>query len=102
MPTIFIINGILISMFGFDQIKMNDIYVTDVKYLGNFIIECTFNNKVTKKIDMTPLLQYPAYSELTDETLFKQFGLDESIFWSNGADIAPEWLYTNGVEVESA
>lgn len=48
---------------------------------------------------MTPLLAYPAYEDLRDEEKFKQFGLDETIFWSNGADIAPEWIFNNGIEV---
>lgn len=78
---------------------MDNVFVTDVKYLGGFLLLCTFNSGVTKQVDMTPLLKYPAYADLKDESHFKQFGLDETIFWSNGADIAPEWLFDNGVEV---
>lgn len=75
---------------------MNNISVTQVEYLGGYIMLCTFNNGETKKVDMAPLLSYPAYQDLKDERLFKQFGLDETIFWASGADIAPEWLYNNG------
>lgn len=78
---------------------MDLLSVKQVEYLGNYIMMCSFNNGVTKKVDMTPLLSYPAYKTLKDENEFKQFGLDMTIFWANGADIAPEWLYDNGVEV---
>ena len=47
-------------------------------------------------MDLTPLLQYPAFEELKDEKQFIQFGLDGTIFWANGADITPEYLYDNG------
>ena len=30
--------------------------------------------------------------------LFVQFGLDGTIFWSNGADVAPEYLFENGTD----
>ena len=52
---------------------------------------------VTKKVDLQPLLKYPAFAELKDKKKFVQFGLDQTIFWYNGADIAPEYLYDNGV-----
>jgi hypothetical protein len=47
---------------------------------------------------LTPLLAYPAFAELRDKSNFIQFGLDQTIFWANGADIAPEYLYEHGVE----
>lgn len=51
-----------------------------------------------RKVDLTPLLSYPAYEELRDKKQFVQFGLDQTIFWKNGADIAPEWLYEKGTD----
>ena len=71
--------------------------VKDVEYQGGYTIVCVFNDGVKKRIDLTPLLQYPAFEELRDLKKFVQFGLDDTIFWSNGADIAPEYLYEHGV-----
>lgn len=71
--------------------------VVDVSYVGNYSLMCTFNDGIVKLVDLSPLLQYPAYQELKDENAFKRFGLDSTIFWSNGADIAPEYLYEHGV-----
>lgn len=71
--------------------------VTDVDYLGKYTLLCTFSTGEKKKVDLTPLLKYPAFEELKDEKQFIQFGLDGTIFWANGADIAPEYLYDNGM-----
>ncbi len=71
--------------------------ITDVEYLGEYTLLCTFSNGERRKIDLTPLLDYPAYQELRDKKKFEQFGLDHTIFWANGADIAPEYLFENGV-----
>ena len=38
------------------------------------------------------------FEELKDKEQFKQFGLDGTLFWANGADIAPEYLLENGCE----
>jgi len=70
--------------------------------MGDYTILCKFNNGETRKVDLTPLLEYPAYKELKDKNKFEQFGLDGTIFWTNGADIAPEYLLNNGVEVKEA
>ena len=72
--------------------------ITDVEYLGEYSLLCSFNNGQRRKVDLTPLLAYPAFADLRDKDNFSQFGLDQTIFWANGADIAPEYLYEHGVE----
>lgn len=76
--------------------------VKDVDYLGNHSLRCTFSTGEVKDVDMTPLLDAPAFRELKDVNQFRRFGLDETIFWENGADIAPEWLYDHGVTYTEA
>ena len=70
--------------------------VTDVDYLGDYTLLCTFSTGETLKVDLTPLLSYPAVEELRDKEQFIQFCLEDTIFWKNGADIAPERLYEMG------
>lgn len=72
--------------------------VTDVEYMGDYSLLCWFNNGEKKYVDLEPLLKYPMFEELKDKEQFKQFGLDGTIFWANGADIAPEYLLENGCE----
>ncbi len=72
--------------------------ITDVEYLGDYTLLCSFNNGQRRKVDLTPLLAYPAFADLRDKGNFIQFGLDHTIFWANGADIAPEYLFEHGVE----
>lgn len=68
----------------------------DVEYKGEYILKCTFSDGAVKNVDISPLLDAPVFQPLKDVAKFKQFGLDETIFWANGADIAPEWLYSHG------
>ena len=72
--------------------------IIDVEYLGEYMLLCSFNNGQRRKVDLTPLLAYPAFADLKDKQQFIQFGLDDTIFWANGADIAPEYLFEHGVE----
>lgn len=72
--------------------------VTDAIYVGNYTLLCTFNNGEKRRVNLAPLLQYPAFEELKDESKFIQFGLDDTVFWTNGADIAPEYLFEHGVK----
>ena len=71
--------------------------VMNAEYVSDYKIRCTFNDGVKKLVDMSMLLQYPAFAELRDKNLFRQFGLDGTLFWNNGADIAPEFLYDHGM-----
>lgn len=80
---------------------MEILSVKQVKHLGAYVLLCTFSTGVVKEVDLSPLLKFPAYADLKDEAQFKQFGLDETIFWANGADISPEWLFDNGKDVSN-
>lgn len=71
--------------------------VKDVEYMGDYTLLCTFSDGVRRRVDLTPLLEYPAFQELKDKSLFIQFGLQNTIFLINGADIVLEYLYENGV-----
>ena len=71
--------------------------ITDVEYQGGHTLICTFNTGERRKIDLSPLLTYPAFESLKDEREFEKFGLDGTVFWENGADIAPEYLHEHGV-----
>lgn len=71
--------------------------VTAAEYLGEYTLLCTFNNGEQRKVDLTSLLKYPAYEELKDEKEFIRYGIDGTVFWANGADIAPEYLFENGI-----
>ena len=70
--------------------------VTSAEYIGGHSLLCTFNTGDTKKVDLTPLLHLPAYEELKDENEFIRYGVEGTVFWANGADIAPEYLYEHG------
>ena len=62
--------------------------VESAEYMGKYTLLCTFNNGERRKVDLTPLLKY--------ESEFERYGVDGTVFWANGADIAPEFLYENG------
>ena len=42
--------------------------VKDVDYLGDYTLLCTFNDGVTKKVDLQPLLKYPASPLIISDT----------------------------------
>ena len=70
--------------------------LTDIENMDEYTLMCTFSYGVIKIVDLTPLLKDPAFEELTDKEQFVQFGLQGTIFWKNGADISPEYLYEHG------
>ena len=43
------------------------------------------------------LVTLPAYKDLKEEAEFVRYGVDGTVFWANGADIAPEYLFEHGV-----
>ena len=71
------------------------IRVTDVEYLQDYTMRLEFSDGVQKRIDFYPLLKGKLFEPLKDKNNFIQFGLNHwTIEWANGADLAPEFLYS--------
>ena len=75
------------------------LHILKADYIGNYTLLCTFDNGECKEVDLSPLLKFPAFEDLNDKEKFQEFGVLNTVFWSNGADIAPEWLFQNGKAV---
>ena len=73
--------------------------VLDATYLNGYRILVKFNNGINKVVDLANVIkQYPVFKPLKDLALFKQFIVTDTLEWDNGKiDIAPEYLYDNGV-----
>lgn len=74
---------------------MKLIWVIEANYVEGYIIDFTFNDGVKKQIDLSDCLSGEIYKPLQNIEEFKKFKTsDWSIVWANGADIAPEFLYS--------
>lgn len=71
--------------------------VIDVDYIKDYELLLTFSDGKRKKVDLQPYLTGEVFGELLDKSKFIQYGLTRfTIEWSNGADLAPEFLYEIG------
>lgn len=76
------------------------ITVEDVEYIKDYILRLRFSNGKTKDVNILPLLNGALFEPLKDKHNFIQFGLTGgTIEWYNGADFAPEYLYSKGTAV---
>ena len=72
--------------------------VSNAEYLDNYRIKLTFNDGVTKTVDLQNELDGSVYKPLRQLDYFKNFRLPyNTVEWDNGADYAPEYLYSIGV-----
>lgn len=80
---------------------MNElIWVTLAEYLGGHKLGLSFNDGSRKVFDFSPLIKkFPLYKDIEPTEKFKDFTVtDWTVSWENGEiDIAPEYLYENGV-----
>ncbi len=60
-----------------------------------YILEVTFADGASGKIDLSARLFGPVFEPLRDPDLFSQARVDEygAVCWPNGADLAPDALY---------
>ena len=72
--------------------------VSNAEYLDNYRIKLTFNNGETKTVDLQNELNGSVYKPLHQLDYFKNFRVPyNTVEWANGADYAPEYLYSIGV-----
>ena len=72
--------------------------ITDVEYLGDYTLLCTFSTGEVLLVDFTPLMQKGICRKLQDMDYFRSFRLDPfTVDWNNEIGFAPERLYELGV-----
>lgn len=70
--------------------------VVDVRVLQDFQIWLRFNNGTEGVANLAPSLHGAMFAPLRDPALFALARLDpelRTVAWSNGADLAPEFLH---------
>lgn len=73
------------------------IEVADAKYLKDYVIWLRFNDGSQGEVDLKDELSGEVFEPLNDPEFFKSFILNpewKTIAWPNGADFAPEFLYS--------
>ena len=75
--------------------------VLAVRPLDNYKLWAHFSTGSYKVFDFKPLLDSGAFKALKDKNIFNSVYVDGGVpCWNNGQiDIAPEYLYENGVAV---
>jgi hypothetical protein len=72
------------------------LYVTEAKYLHDYVIWLRFNDGTSGEVDLENELYGTMVEPLKDIDSFKSFHVDpilDTIVWDNGADLAQEFLY---------
>jgi hypothetical protein len=71
--------------------------IIDAKICGHYQLRLKFADGIQKTVDVTNLLKGPIFEPLKDPEEFAKGKLDNvcgTVVWPNGADIAPETLYS--------
>jgi hypothetical protein len=77
-------------------------FITSVKYLNDYKLLVNFEDGIQRLIDLEPYLEGEIFEPLKNINYFKTVKADpelDTIVWDNGADFAPEFLYSIGAPV---
>ncbi|HAH23378.1 MAG TPA: DUF2442 domain-containing protein [Prolixibacteraceae bacterium] len=76
---------------------MNLIWLTSAEHLNDYMIKLVFSDGKVKIVNLESHLDQPVFQPLRESSYFKKFTLNPfTIEWENGADFAPEFLYSIG------
>ena len=73
--------------------------ITQANYVKDYQIKVVFNDGACRIFDFGPVIaKYPVFKELSDISKFRNYVVTDTLEWNDGEiDIAPEYLYENGV-----
>jgi hypothetical protein len=72
------------------------LHVIEARYEGNYVVYLRFNDGAEGYVDLADELYGEMFAPLKDKAKFATLRLDPelgTIVWSNGADLAPEFLH---------
>jgi hypothetical protein len=75
--------------------------ITQAEVCGDFLLRVVFNNNTMKVVDVRSMLDGPVFEPLHDREFFSRMELDPvcgTVVWPNGADFAPEAIYSLSAE----
>lgn len=78
--------------------------IIEARYISDYRIELLFNTGLRKTVDFSHWLKGPVFVPLRNRGEFRKFFIaGGSVCWPNGADIAPETLFSvRGVSERAA
>ena len=71
------------------------LHVKAARYIEDYKIWVSFDDGTSGEIDLEGELNGPVFEPLKDKNTFSKFSVDpelDTIIWSNGADLSPEYL----------
>lgn len=71
--------------------------VSSASHVRDYTIRVRFADGIEGEIDLANELEGPVFLPLRDRDYFRQFRVDpelHALVWPNGADFAPEFLYS--------
>ena len=71
--------------------------VVEARYVRDYTVWLRFEDGTEGEIDLSGELEGPVFEPLHDREYFRRFTVSPdlgTICWPNGADFAPEFLYT--------
>ncbi|MCI0708506.1 MAG: DUF2442 domain-containing protein [Ignavibacteriae bacterium] len=79
-------------------------HIKTARSIGEYRLELEFDNGVQKVVDLGSYLRGEIFVPLKDKKYFATVTVHpelETVFWENGADFSPDFLYEIGKEIRS-
>ena len=79
------------------------LHITNARYLEDYKVEVSFNDGRKGVADLADALKGSMFEPLKNKSLFSRLVVDkelDTIAWSNGADLAPEYIYFQAFKKE--